>query len=298
MDKLCHKESSSKSVEWLETRYPFDARARSHTLETLALDSFQNKSAVNIVDVGAGTGANTRYYQKLLPNLQKWTLIESNSAFSNQWKGSFMEWCNQNRLSYRDENVDEIVLHNTMQSLTVCWRSGSALDLAKLTIPDKVDLVVANALFDLFSVHQFENFASTLAEYKIPLLTTLNYQSMLFIPADPLDRKYIQLYESHMQRPRPEGNAMGSNCSQHAGRIMNELGASVYREKSTWDIRNQDRQMLTYLLNFMQTSIVELLTSPKDVQQLDEWINSKQKEMEADKLRLVIEHSDMFFEFG
>ena len=60
---------SSFSPQWLALREPLDARSRAVGLATAL-------RAVEIIDLGAGTGAHLRYAAPLLAGVQHWLLVE------------------------------------------------------------------------------------------------------------------------------------------------------------------------------------------------------------------------------
>src|ERR1700723_1602027 len=67
---------SSFSTHWLALREPVDASSRAAGLAGLVRDEFGGHSRVEIIDLGAGTGANLRYAAPLLAGAQDWLLVE------------------------------------------------------------------------------------------------------------------------------------------------------------------------------------------------------------------------------
>ena len=54
-------EEENTYANWLNDRYPFDSEARDKSLEAKVMDYLKPKEALQLVDVGAGTGSNTLY---------------------------------------------------------------------------------------------------------------------------------------------------------------------------------------------------------------------------------------------
>ena len=162
----------------------------------------------------------------------------------------------------------------------------------------RVDLVTANAVFDLFSQKQFQSFIEPLAENRLPFLATLNYQSMVFELEDQGDMKYVRLYECHMRRSQDFGIALGADCAGRMITIFSSLGGTVRRGKSVWNITSADTIMISYILNFMKEAITELLTRKEEIIELDHWINSKYQRLASGRQKLIVKHMDLFGTFS
>src|SRR5215468_8468401 len=67
---------SDFSTDWLALREPVDAASRSMRLTRAIADALPHYRAVDILDLGAGTGANVRYLAGKLPLPQRWLLVD------------------------------------------------------------------------------------------------------------------------------------------------------------------------------------------------------------------------------
>ena len=76
-------EEENTYANWLNDRYPFDSEARDKSLEAKVMDYLKPKEALQLVDVGAGTGSNTLYLMDKIKSNQHWYLIEQNASFKN-----------------------------------------------------------------------------------------------------------------------------------------------------------------------------------------------------------------------
>ena len=70
--------------DWLNERYQVDAQARDKGLEK-RLFNFFSGNEINVVDLGAGTGSNFRYYSERLPaKKQRWLLMDQNQELLDE----------------------------------------------------------------------------------------------------------------------------------------------------------------------------------------------------------------------
>ena len=274
---------------WLDERYRFDAVARNPTIEQKFLHSLPSKDTISLVDVGAGSGANGRYLMEKIPANQQWVLIEQNPDFSKASLQVLQQHArHQGYTSFLEQ--DTLTLQTPTKTIQVNAKQGSLLEIENMTDLSHTDAVVANAVFDLFTPHQFDTFVSTIARYQLIFLSTLNYENMHFSPNTPQDEKMIALYHAHMLRPQTVGTAMGPDCIPQISEILKKYRYAVDTGSSIWNIHSKDEKMMQYLLNFMESSITELPPSPEDALLLQQWV--KQKEEAAD-FTLTIEHQDI-----
>ncbi|MEL6843077.1 MAG: hypothetical protein AAFP02_07660, partial [Bacteroidota bacterium] len=112
--------------------------------------------------------ANYRYFSSKLSGQEQWSLLEH----------------------------DPILIEAMQQDLpdSIQYIQHSLLDISGAIDPATLDLVMANAVFDLFSRDQFYGFAERLAETKTPLYLSLNYTGMGFVPESKYDEEMIAYY--------------------------------------------------------------------------------------------------------
>src|SRR5215831_5989289 len=67
---------SDFSADWLALREPIDSVSRSMRLTRAIADALPRYRAIDILDLGAGTGANVRYLAGKLPLPQRWLLVD------------------------------------------------------------------------------------------------------------------------------------------------------------------------------------------------------------------------------
>lgn len=249
----------SFSKEWLSLRKEFDNQARNKCIEKCALQHFTHP--IHIMDIGTGTGNNVFYYKDRFPQ-SSWTLVDSDPQLLDVCRAS---------------------LHENIQKIQQC----SILELNTFT---GIDLITANAIFDLFSPTQFTDFAKKISG--VSLLATLNYQSMNFAPQTSQDMEYIEMYNKHMKRQQHFGYAMGNECTQKITDVfLNELCYNVHLGKSDWIIDSSHPEMAKHILQFMFHALSEMTS---DTATLQNWVKDKQEMFRQKSLTLRISHSDLF----
>ncbi|MBN4081253.1 hypothetical protein JYT44_02690 [Caldithrix abyssi] len=281
------------SLGWQQERFPFDAFARNQKIEKIFLNYFTRKTSLKIVDVGSGLAANTRYSSENFPFDQDWTLIENDPIILENCLQTLIEWAKERQWPYV-HSPNELELYTPNKYIHIKIVRGSFMDLDKLVDLSEIDLITASAVFDLFSKNQFRTFAHILASHRLPLFTTLNYLSMVFEPQGTEDHKYIKYYENHMTQPREFGSKMGPYCSQNMTKILENVGYHITTGSSNWLINSKNSKMMNYLLRFMHVAIREMLKSPTELNQLEQWISNKKQLVQNGELSLKVNHMDIW----
>lgn len=293
MIDLGNHTGSACDPDWLRDRYGFDSIARCKHLEAVVLSHFHERRFIGILDVGAGLGANTRYYGGLLACDQEWILVEEDPSLARTCLSDLTRWAESNGWDYRPlpEGLEirgrdkRIMIH--LVETSIC-NVGGLVDLSS------VDLATANAVFDLLSEGQLTSFLSELCCFGIPIFATMNYRSMRFQPQQERDAAYIGVYERHMQRPRDVGCAVGRDCSDMMITCLEGMGYEVRSGSSTWIITSADRKMLRSMLAFMGGAISEMVPASTEGAKLDQWISGKLDQADKGRLQLRVEHMDIF----
>jgi len=287
------EEEENFDRDWLQERYPFDAEARNKPLESKVLAHFVNQPEITLVDVGAGTGSNCLYFVDQLAQNQKWYLIEQNDALKKATIRRLKDYAAYHKYSF-ERKKDTITIKSIKKKVTVTIINDSLLDLPKLVNLKTVDLILANAVFDLFSKAQIEQFVTIIVDNQLAFYPTLNYEEMVFLPSDPFDEVFIGQYNAHMERPQAFGTALGKNASQYMVELFEAKKCQIDTAVSTWRIEPDDIKMHYYLLNFMENALVEMDLAPAMQANFERWVQRKKDLIITRQQRLEIEHLDIF----
>ena len=285
-------EEQNAYANWLNDRYPFDSEARNKPLEDKVLDYLKPKQDLQLLDVGAGTGSNTLYLMDKIKSNQHWYLVEQNPSFKNIFFRRIEDFSNFHKYEWTRSN-NKIQISTPTKELSFEFIEGSLLEVAQLLPLENIDLVLANAVFDLFSKQQIQQFLNPILQKEIACYFTLNYKSQSFLPEDPFDSTYISLYEDHMERPQAMGTATGKMVGPYLSECL-ETFQIVEQAISTWQIQKEDIKMHYYLLSFMENAIQELALQEEVKSLLPKWIQRKKDMVITRQLELRVQHWDIF----
>ncbi len=287
------EEEENFDRDWLQERYPFDAEARDKVLESKVLTHFDEQSVLTLVDVGAGTGSNCLYFIEQFSQNQKWYLVEQNEALQKATIRRLKDFAAYHKYDF-DRKKNTVTIKSIKKKVTVTIINDSLLNLSDLVDLKKVDLVMANAVFDLFSAAQIEQFVNIIVDNQLAFYPTLNYEGMVFLPSDPFDEVFIDQYNGHMERPQAFGTALGKNASQYIVELFEAKKYQISTAESTWRIEPDDIKMHYYLLNFMENALGELDLAPAMQANFEKWVQRKKDLIITRQQRLEIGHLDIF----
>jgi len=287
------EETDNFDVSWLNDRYPFDAAAREKKLEKEVLSFLEGKEEIHLVDAGAGTGANFLYFTERLPANQKWYLIEQNSHLKNATLKRLSDYATYHKYPF-ERKKNQVVIHSGTRIVEIQIINGSLTDLDQLIPLQGIDLLLANAVFDLLTSRQFDRFFRQTIEFQIPLYTTLNYEKMVFLPDDPFDEIFIRIYNEHMEREQSFGEAMGIKAPTIILEKYAKKNWQCQSAESIWNVGAEDIKMHYYLLDFMENALAEMNMNPDLVFNFEKWLQRKKDLIITRQQDLEIIHRDIF----
>jgi hypothetical protein len=169
-------------ADWLAARAAADTSARDVTVWTLLpelinylIDAGGLSGVLEIIDLGAGTGANQRWLAPGLPFQQRWIHLDHDPTISRS----------------RPLPDGTMII------------DGSVEALGQLLAGDSVDhrLVACSALLDVLTMGQLEAVCQALIENQVPALFSLSVTGTLSIsPVDPHDQRLLDAFNDHQRR--------------------------------------------------------------------------------------------------
>jgi hypothetical protein len=284
---------SSSWAPWLEARYPYDARARNREIERIVRGELAGRPLLRLVDLGAGLGANVRYYAEIFDGDQEWHCLERDRGLCRLFKPRLKKWGACRGWSGRETSQGLFFLKNGKKVAVRLLRSSF------LPFPDELarlrpDLATANAVFDLLTTGEFLGLAAALSGRAIPLLATLNYASMRFVPSSPADRRIVALYESHMTKPGSNGAAMGPGCARTMEGILKDAGYRVLKKESHWRISRQDGRLLDLLLRYIEAAVMSSPAAKIEGGEMRAWAAGKRAGVGSGEVEVRITHLDFY----
>lgn len=289
------------SAEWLTLREPADRTARSSVgwmaplIARLGAAQAARARPLDILDLGAGTGANVRLLAPLVPGAQRWCLVDRDVDLLRQVPKYLAAWA-------LDRGA---IVSGGVSSLTAmgpgldCVVETRAADLSRLA-DDAVfgplfqgrALVTASALLDLVSERWLETLANRCAAVEAAVLFALTYDGrMTCTPEDPDDEWIRSLVNRHQQTNKGFGRALGPDAVACAIRLFSAAGYVVTSAATDWILPPADAALQRALLEGWAAAAGEL--ARVDQSRVREWLRHRLAHVEAGGSSLVVGHLDL-----
>ena len=277
-------------TSWLDERFTHDVSARNPTVEQACFDHFKESHLLNIVDIGSGTGSTfLALYHKIQID-QVWTFLEQDAELILHSKQRIVNQLTQE--GFQIEQSDKVITFRKKgHKITLKTINESIVNIDKVINLEKVDLVTASAIFDLFSIEQYIEFDKVLKENKVGILSVMNYTDMRFIPEDVMDKECISTYHDHMCRKQHFGVGMGPNCRKEIVSYYNSTNRQFTQGESLWMLDSKAVTMHSFILEYMDQGIHDMPVVPEN---FDLWLNNKKSTSKNGELVIEVDHFDYF----
>jgi hypothetical protein len=242
---------SSFSSHWLALREPVDASARAAGLAKLLradLCGLQSPhSRVEIIDLGAGTGANLRYAAPLLTGAQDWLLVERDPLLLAAMAQQLQAWAHSTHNHFTASGAQFAVRGARFECQVQSLALDLALQLENLPLRRGV-LLTASALLDLVSEAWLRRLLRRAAALEAAVWFTLTYDGRIACdPVEADDRVVRELVNQHQLGDKGFGLALGPAAAGTAQEILGEYGYRVQCASSDWCV-GPDHAALQYAL--------------------------------------------------
>lgn len=281
------------TVKWLNERFLFDVAARNKVVETQLKTHFKDKKSLRIVDIGSGSGNNFKHLSLCFEQNQHWTLVEHDPRLC---KAAVTLLADHGRMRGYDvaQNEFSLSMLKGEHRIVVETIQINLLEVAQHINLNEVDLVSDSAVFDLFSLKQYQSFVQKVFKAGACIHSVLNYMGMSFRPMKKHDQQMIDLYEKHMLRPQEFGQGMGSKSGRIMHQHLKEIDALAASGISSWQIESGAISMQTQLIDFMEEAIPELDLSVEEKAHFEEWLPEKRAMIADETLAIQVDHYDFF----
>lgn len=207
---------------WLDLRETADRRARSTRLVT-TLAARLPPGPIRILDVGAGTGATTRWLAPLLPGPQEWTLLDRDAAL----------------LALVPQRTAG-VLDADGAPIAVTTRHA---DLAAVTAADlgATSVVTGSALLDVLTAREVDDLAAACAAAEVPVLLTLTVTGQVEVdPPEPVDDAVAAAFDDHQRRTVGGRALLGPTAGPVTTSAFHRHGMTVTTAQTPWRLAGPD----------------------------------------------------------
>jgi glycosyltransferase involved in cell wall biosynthesis len=257
------------SAEWLALREPADRAARSARLAQLVGARLPQDVALNIVDLGAGTGSNQRYLTWFLPPRQRWLLVDRDAALLARAGAAAAS-----EVEVRPFDLNAI---GCDQGRALLW--GAAL-------------VTAAALLDLVSENWLHVLVERCRASTAALLFALNYDGRFeCAPVDAGDAAVRELVNRHQSTDKGFGPALGPGATDAADRVLRRLGYHVERERSDWVLGPESEELQRQLIEGWARAAIEIESTGRET--IEGWRTRRLAHVDGQRSRLVVGHEDL-----
>ena len=212
---------SGFSADWLALREPYDLRARNTAVLDAVVTWCKDIAAIQVVDLGCGTGSTLRALAPRLPGRQTWRLFDNDFGLLARATA-------------------------TGRPATVTIRA-TPLDLSRnleAAIDGPADIITASALLDLVSESWLERLAVEISARAIPFYAAISHDGrMEIIPFDPFDKTVVAAVNWHQRTNKGFGPALGATSAPLAIARLQSLGYSVIHGTSDWVLEPHSRDI-------------------------------------------------------
>jgi hypothetical protein len=254
---------SEFSAEWLALREPVDAASRSMRLTRAVAEVLPRYRAIDVLDLGAGTGANVRYLAGKLPLPQRWLLVDRDERLLGRAPKAWSSQCMDLQNAVHDH----------------------ALFASRA-------LVTASALLDLVSDAWLETLVTRCREAGAAVLFALTYDGRMdFAPAEIEDEAISELVNRHQRTDKGFGPAAGPTAVGRATELFTAAGYHVEREASDWELTPESRDLQRQLFEGWADAAVAM--APDQSGAIADWRARRIAHVDAGRSQLIVGHKDL-----
>jgi hypothetical protein len=252
---------SGFSAAWLALREPADAAARSAALASFAT-SLQT-AALRILDLGGGTGANTRYLSSRLPSPQHWTIVDNDAALLARAP------------AFAETHTSDL---------------NAVVDDEELF--EDCTLVTASALLDLVSQPWLTKLVLRCRAVNAAVLFALSYDGRIVCsPEEPEDEDVRRLVNAHQKTDKGFGPALGPDAATRAVSLLSDAGYTTRQERTDWKLTGDMRALQRELVTGWARAASEMAPERSDA--ITGWHSRRMAHIDAGRSRIVVGHVDV-----
>lgn len=268
------------TADWLTLREPADARARSSRLAEAAgywLAS-RTPNRAEVVDLGAGTGANLRYLVPRLAMDQTWTLLDHDASLLAQATKS-------------------TPAHQAHGAVSVIARTID-LDTCLDDLPSG-GLVTASALLDLVTHEWIEKLVQYCHRADCAVLFALSVDGHMQLADTSIetsetkrdDAWVFNQVTTHQRSNKGMGRALGSKAPAVLRQVLAETGYHVYSAVTPWRLDTGDLKLALAALE--EWARAAAAASPQSSYFIRAWQTHRQADLLQGRCSLEIGHQDV-----
>ena len=283
-------------LDWLKLRESADLAARSPTLARRFAAALPARRPLQLIDLAAGSGANSRALLPRITGDQQWRLIDRDRDLLAAQGKEFTLWARRQGYPITAGGGRVLIEARPAHWQIEAMRLDLDRDLATLGELE-FDGIAAASFFDLVSAEWLERFVALLAERPVPFLAALAVDGRReWQPQLAEDALIAGAFGAHQRRRKDFGPALGSAALEAIEALLRQAGYHIERAASDWrlgtgDGRARDHALLAALIAGEAGAAREV--APDSSAQIDAWENTRLSLLADERLSLTVGHCDL-----
>lgn len=246
---------------------------------------------MQIVDLGAGTGANLRYMAPRLGGSQEWLLVDRDPSLLAAVGRRMRIWADSTGARVFEGDHELVVRASEFECRIRSLTVNIATELDRVVLPARC-LVTASALLDLVSGDWLRRLAHRSMRAGASIYFALTYDGRIDCrPAEEGDQDVRELFNEHQLGDKGFGAALGPFAARRAAGIFEACGYRTRIEASDWRMYRSDRGLQRELLDGWLTAAVEV--DPDRALEFEAWRERRLVHIEGDASELIVGHTDL-----
>jgi hypothetical protein len=283
------------ALAWLKLRESADLAARSPTLARRFVAALPSTRPLRLIDLAAGSGANTRALLPRIAGAQHWCLIDRDRDLLAAQGEEFTLWARRQGYPITAGggrvSIEAQPAHWQIEAMPLDLDHDLAT-LAEL----EFDGVTAASFFDLVSQQWLERFVALLAARRVPFLAALTVDGRReWQPRLDDDALIADAFAAHQRRIKDFGAALGGTAPTILEALLHHAGFRVEREASDWrlglsDKGRKDDALLAALIAGEAGTARE--AAPDAAARIAAWESQRRMQLAEGILCLTVGHCD------
>ena len=283
------------TTTWINLRESYDMLSRSDLLQNLYKNNKMNLKKV--IDLGGGNGSFLRWchYKNII--YDDFLIIDNDEALLKSFYPRTKSYLSKMSLSLKKDNMMSYRIQNIKKNKDGFITLKKQDFYKSIDIINDYNLVSFSAVSDLLS----KKFIKCLFD-KIDKGTNL-YFSICFDGRvkwknkNKHDKYIVSMFNQHQKQEKTTGVALGLNSINFIKNLSKKNDYKIYIADSSWSVDSQDNDSRIFqkaYLNTIYKPLKKFELTDKDI--LENWLKSKQNDIENKNSNLVVGHKDILIE--
>jgi hypothetical protein len=256
--------------DWLAARVAADDAARAATVSTLLpelsrylIEAAGPGGTVQIIDLGAGTGANQRWLAPRLPIRQRWLHLDHNPVISRSLPLA----------------AETVIVDESVEALGELLTRSSG---------DR-QLVSCSALLDVLTTEQIQAVCRAVIDNRVPAFFSLTVTGGLRLsPADAHDQLLLAAFNDHQRRA---GRA-GPEATTLTVNLLRAAEFTVTTQETPWRLTAESG--LAFVDQMLEERLAAAVAQdPALARTAKAWLELRRAQLAAGLLRIELDHCDI-----